>query len=205
MRSLRTATRSFPTLSLGLSACVALLWGALWQAPSASAQAAKTGYEVTAIVPALVDTPDYNYSGDKKPTTRPRQWLEVEVEFRADAELTEELTFKYYILLNNKALFVGEASHVNIMKGKDLRSVVYIAPNTLDRLMLGKGFNESMITNIGVEVLKQGQLVAGKSLKDARGPWWQTMPQTAGFVLSKSATPFAPLDYDRYAEPKPTR
>lgn len=205
MRSPQTRTGTPLVFSLGFYACIAFFCVALWQVPSASGQGAKTGYEVTAISPNLVDTPDYNYSGTKKPGSRPRKWLEVEVDFRSDHDVTEELTFKYYILLDNKALFVGEASHINIMKGKDHRSVVYIAPNTLDRLTEGKTFNASAITNIGVEVLKQGQLVAGKSLKDARGPWWQQMPQTAGFVLSKSDTPFAPLDWDRYAEPKPKR
>lgn len=204
MRSLRIASRSLSIFSPGLLALAVVFCGAFWQAPSALAQGTKASYEITAIEPNLVDTPDYTYGGNKKPSTRPRQWLEVEVEFRAEPDITDELTFKYYILLNGKTLFVGDATHINIMKGKS-RSVVYIAPNTLERLTEGKPFTASLITNIGVEVLKQGQLVANKSLKDARGPWWQQMPQTAGFVLSKKDTPFAPLDWDRYAEPKPVR
>src|SRR5690606_17073462 len=106
-------------------------------------------------------------------------------------------------ILVNKTLFVGETTHVNIAKGRDRRSVMYIAPNTLERLMGGKPFNASAIENVGVELLKQGQLVAVQSLKDARGPWWQQFPQTTGYVLNKNDTPFAPLYWDRYEAIKP--
>jgi hypothetical protein len=179
-----------------------LLLAFLWVANAAQAQQRGSGYEISGISPSVVRTPDYDFSGDKKPGVRPRNWLEVEVEFRAEPEMTEELTVKYYILVN-KTLFVGETTHVNIAKGRERRSVMYIAPNTLERLMEGKPFNASAIENVGVELLKQGQLVAVKSLKDSRVPWWQQFPQTTGYVLNKNDTPFAPLYWDRYEAIKP--
>ena len=51
----------------------------------------------------------------------------MEVEFSAAPEYTDELTFKYYILVNGK-LLTGEVTHTNIADGRDIRSVMYVSP-----------------------------------------------------------------------------
>ena len=67
-------------------------------------------------------------------TNQRDRWLEVEVEFTSTPEFTDELTFKYYILVNGK-LLTGEVTHMNVTAGRDNRSVMYVPPKALARLM----------------------------------------------------------------------
>src|SRR5437016_2903159 len=90
-----------------------------------------TDFQLTKITRNLITSPDYNYSGAEtfRANTRER-WLEVEVEFAAAPQFTDELTFKYYVLVAGK-LLTGEVTHVNIPAGKELRSVMYVSPRSL--------------------------------------------------------------------------
>jgi len=168
----------------------------------ASAQRPGSGspYEITKISPSVIQTPDYQYQGEKR-RSEIGKWLEIEVDFTSNVPTTDELTFKYYVLLNG-TLFVGEVTHVNIIQGKGI-SVMYIAPGTLTRAMQGKTLTNSAIENVGVEILKQGATQSSLSLAKSSGPmWWQTKAQVPGFVVNKNQTPFAPLYWDRYPEIK---
>ena len=166
-------------------------------AAATSGLAQQPNYEVLKISPAVIRTPVFNFQGDQRRTGQSEQWLEVEVEFMAKPEWTEELTFKYYILLGTK-LLTGEVTHINIPKGRDLNSVMYVPPRNLMRIMEGRPFTSASIVNVGVQILNKGQLVAERSFKASNGQWWQTMQQVTGLVLNKNETPFAPLYWDRY-------
>jgi hypothetical protein len=171
---------------------------------TASAQQ-RTPYEIKKIAPAVIQTPDYQYSGEKRRSEQGK-WLEIEVEFDAVSntphKATDELTFKYYVLLNG-TLFVGEVTHINIIDGANI-SVMYIAPGTLTRAMQGKALTGSSIENIAVEISKQGALQSTLSFaKNSRPNWWQSMQQIPNLVVNKNQTPFAPLYWDRYPEIKP--
>ncbi|MGI8819628.1 MAG: hypothetical protein ACR2ID_01955 [Chthoniobacterales bacterium] len=86
----------------------------------AFAQARPKGaeFEITKISRNLITPPNYTYTGAQQYQANQReQWLEVEVEFAAAPEFTDELTFKYYILLNGK-LLTGEVTHTNVAAGR---------------------------------------------------------------------------------------
>src|SRR4051812_38484194 len=71
-------------------------------------------FQITKIIKNLIPTPDYGpgrYRADPNV-----QWLEVEVEFNAAPEWTDELTLKYYILFSGR-LLTGDVTHVNISGG----------------------------------------------------------------------------------------
>jgi hypothetical protein len=89
----------------------------------ASAQPrAVVDFQITKITKTLVSTPQFAYTGASSYQTNQRdRWLGVEVEFAAVPELTDELTFKYYILFNG-SLLTGEVTHVNIPAGRENRS-----------------------------------------------------------------------------------
>lgn len=146
------------------------------------------------VLPSVQKTPEYTTVGGQQKRFKNQEWLEVEVEFTTKAELIDELTFKYFILLNGK-LLVGDVTHVNIPKGREHYSVAYVSPRTIDRFMGGKPLNTAAIENIRVEVSKQGQVLSEKSLKPGATP---NVAQVTGFVLNKTQTPFAPLWWDRY-------
>ena len=71
---------------------------------------ARPDYDIKKIAPAVVLTPaiSFNY-GPQHPSGRSQQWLEVEVSFDSNVPMTDELTFRYYILLAGKCL-TGEVT-----------------------------------------------------------------------------------------------
>jgi len=181
------------------------------------AQQANTDYKIVKIDPSFVDSPTYSGPRYDKRGAKAGSWLEVEVTFEwqprmKDPKYTDELTFNYYILLNNRSatipqptLLSGSVTHVNIPQGRDLHSVVYVSPRALERFFDGKppGNAQQAVFDVGVTISKQGQVVAEASWKSKTGAWWPQYQQTPGFVLNKSETPFAPLAWDYYEAIKP--
>lgn len=169
---------------------------------SISAQTRGADFQLTRITRNLIATPEYNYSGAGafRPSTRDR-WLEVEVEFSATPEFTEELTFKYYILLSGQ-LLTGEVTHVHILPGRELRSVIYISPHALAHFLGSRSVTANVVDNIAVQILQQGAVKDEISLNRTRPQWFAALAPVSGFTLNKNETPFAPLYWDRYEQIK---
>jgi hypothetical protein len=175
--------------------------------PYAAAQTRGIGeFQITKITKDLISAPQFTYTGAQQYQTNQRdRWLEVEVEFSAASEFTDELTFKYYILFNGK-LLAGEVRHTNIAAGTSNRSVMYVSPRTLARFSGNRPVTASSFQNIAVQIEQQGVVKDELSLVRAPAQWFATMPQISGFVVNKNETPFAPLYWGRYEQIKaPTR
>lgn len=191
----------------------------LMAAGTTSAQQMNTEFYVAKITPQLVTTPEYNFTlGPKgKRTTKNKDWLEVEVSFdwqpRDRKEMfTDDVTIDYFVLLNNATrenpqgtLLTGAVSHVAIAAGKGMNSVMYVSPRSLERFFDGKapGTVNAAIKDVGIVIKQKGQPVAQSALFSKIGtgtPWWTAdgFAPTAGFVLNKNETPFAPLLWDYY-------
>src|SRR5205823_5899548 len=138
---------------------------------SSHAFAAGAEYTIRAVHPAIVPSPDVSFNGTQHRSGRAESWLEVEVDFESTVDWTDELTFKYYCLINGKCV-TGEVTHVSIPKGRDLHSVMYIPPRSLMRVMEGKALSGAAIENVAVQILKQGAVVDTKSFKPAPNPEW---------------------------------
>jgi len=165
---------------------------------------ARPDYQILKIAPAVDTTPQYtfNFGPQQHPQGRSEQWIEVEVNFESNVDWTDELSFKYYILLADSCL-TGEVTHVDIPRGRDLYSVVYIAPRTIARILNGKPLTSMDIQDVGVQIVKQGQVLDTKSFKtQGDTQWWQNLQQVTGKVLNKDQTPFGPLIWDRYEQIK---
>jgi hypothetical protein len=183
----------------------------------APAQQPNTEFKITKIEPSFQESPNYSGPRYDKRGAKAKNWLEVEVTFdwepRAkEPKFTEELTVNYYILLNNPSqtapkgtLLVGSVNLSSIPQEKDMHTVVYVSPRTLERFFDGKVPTNAQqsVVDIGVTMSKQGQVVASTSWKSKTGEWWPQFQQTPGFVLSKNETPFAPLAWDYYEAVKP--
>jgi hypothetical protein len=160
-------------------------------------------FQLTKITKNLVSTPSISYQGGQQyPTNQRDRWLEVEAEFTATPEWTDELTFKYFILINGK-LLAGEVTHVNIAAGRENRSVMYLSPHTLARFNGNRPVTPNIIQNIAVQLLQQGAIKDELSFTKAPGQWYAGLTQLTGFLLNKNETPFAPLYWDRYEQIKP--
>ena len=130
------------------------------------------------------------------------KWLEVEVEF-ASAVPAKEVTFRYNILLAN-TLLVGEVTHVDILPGQSLFSVMYVAPRALETLLRGQPLTSTTVQNIDVQILRPGVTAPLSERMLRQGPaFYNSMQQVTGMVLNKNQTPFAFLYWDRYEPIKP--
>ncbi len=167
------------------------------------AQTRGADFQLTKITKNLVTTPQISYTGGQQyPTNQRDQWLEVEVQFASTPEYTDELTFKYFILINGK-LLAGEVTHVNIAAGRENRSVMYVSPRTLARFNGNRPVTANTIQNIAIQLLQQGAVKDELSFTKTAGQWYAGLSQLTGFVLNKNETPFAPLYWDRYEQIKP--
>jgi hypothetical protein len=153
------------------------------------------------VSPEVVKTPEFTYQGGPQKRSKIGQWLEVEVEYETKADMIDELTFSYKMLINGK-LLVGDVTYVSIPKGRDHYAVAYIAPRSLENLMGGKQLNAAAIQGIWVDCTHQGQLLSQGALKPSQVP---NLPQVPGFILNKSQTPFSILFWDRYEALKPNQ
>ena len=184
---------------------------------SAFGQTPNTYYKILKVEPNFLESPIYTGPRYDKRGARAKSWLEIEVSFEwqprlRDPKYTDELTFNYYILLKNRSpqypqgtLLVGSVTHTSIPQERDMHSVVYVSPRTLERFFDGEvpANAEQALVDVGVTITKQGQQVASTSWKSKSGDWWPQFQQTPGFVLNKSETPFAPLAWDYYEAIKP--
>jgi hypothetical protein len=160
-------------------------------------------FQLTKITKNLVSTPQFAYTGGQQyPANQRDRWLEVEAEFAAAPEFTDELTFKYFILLNGK-LLTGEVTHVNVASGRENRSVMYVSLRALARFLGNRALTPTSVQNVAVQILQKGALKDELSFQRAPGQWYAGLPALSGFVLNKNETPFAPLYWDRYEQIKP--
>lgn len=154
-------------------------------------------------VDGSLSSPDYQLAnGNAAPKWTAQKWVKLEVTFEAVPDFTDELTFTYYVLFGDR-LLVGHVNHVNIGKGHDLHSVMYISPKAIQRLVQKKQVNMANlpITVATVTISKPGvvtPLAIGHYKNPARPDWWAAMKQEEGFLVNKSETPFAPLYWDYY-------
>jgi hypothetical protein len=155
-------------------------------------------FQISKITKEFIPSPDYGI-GQNRGTTNER-WLEVEVEFNAAPEWTDELTFKYYILFSGR-LFTGEVTHVNILGGPN-RSCMFVLPVAFARFAGNKPLLPNTVQNIAVQIVQGGAVKDELSLVRAPGQWFAALSPISGFVLNKNETPFAPLYWDRYAQIK---
>jgi hypothetical protein len=182
-----------------------ILFALLPLSASAQTRVPVPDFQITKIAPNFISSPQFTYTGAGQYQTDQRdKWLEMEVTFTATPEFTDELSLKYFILVNGN-LLTGEVTHVNIPAGRENRSVMYVPPRTLQRLMLGKTITVNAVQNVAVQLMQQGALKSELSLNRAPAQWYSGISQLGGLVLNKNETPFAPLYWDRYCQIKTGR
>ena len=126
----------------------------------------------------------------------------MDVQFSATPEFTDELTFKYYILIGGRVL-IGEVTHVNILAGRQLYSVMYVPPHGLAYVLEDRTPNSNSVEHIAVQILQKGEVKDEFMMARGRPDWFTALPALSGFVLNKNETPFGPLFWEHYEQIKP--
>jgi hypothetical protein len=172
-------------------------------AAGVSGQTAAGAFQVTKITKNFITNPQFTYTGAEQYVANQRdRWLEVEVEFSATAEFTDELTVRYFILINGSVL-TGEVTHADVAGGRERRSVMYVPPQAIARVLGNRPVAPNSVQNIAVQIVQQGAIKDEQSMVRAAPQWYKGIPSLAGVVLNKNQTPFAPLYWDRYEQIKP--
>jgi hypothetical protein len=140
-------------------------------------------------------------------------WVEVEADFDC-AEEFPELTIRYGLVIaaaNGVKLIEGESTLIDVGRGKDRHSVMYITPKTLNKITGGKPFQAAQIKASWVEILAQNEQIGAK-FKSSAGVTYEgiqkerekgTIERFAEGLVNKQHTPFAPLFWDYYETVRP--
>lgn len=197
--------------------------GAFFACSLASLLAAGNKVNVTDVKVTVVGTPSIQAQipGMNAPK-RPRPilpgepaplWLEVEADFDCVEEFPE-LTVRYGLVVavgNGAKLIEGESTLIDVAKGKDRHSVMFVTPKTLNKITGGKPFNATQVKASWVEILAQNEQVGAK-FKSTAGLTYEaiqkekdkgSLERFGEGLINKQHTPFAPLFWDYYETVKP--
>ena len=180
-------------------------------------------YSSKKVEAELIDSPEIPGGPSKRISGKPGQWLEIDVTFdrhdtTADApKFSGDLTFNYYILLNNKSstkegkptLLTGTITQTEAPMDKGLHAAAFVTPQTIAFFFEGKPPTtiQQAIIDVGVTISDDAGVADQYTLKGKPG-WWDNKTQleslsvVAGRVLSKDSTPFSALSWDYYLPAK---
>ncbi len=188
---------------------VVLLLTFAWFTTDASAQAlaAQNPVVIKGIEAGKTRTPEYQAKG-VGPQKRPRQWFKVEVTYDTDLAWLDEVTFTYYVVVKAKepipgrtspyTLFKGEVSYVNIEKGRHSADI-YLHPSTIARF--GEVERVATVVSQGGRIVTMAGSPELSSGVNAR--WWEQLTPQDGYLLNRTLTPFAMINFDDYEAIKP--
>lgn len=154
---------------------------------------------------SLMRSPDSSGGGSRNRNVR--EWVEMTVQYDTDPEWLDEVAFTFYALLKNRAtgdysLLKGVVTYMDVARGRAHQGVAYIRPNALARL--------GDVVGVAVEAQVKGEVVSsyseGKLGPNVKLPqdWWLN-PKLApkeGYIVDKSRTPFALVNFDDYEATK---
>lgn len=160
--------------------------------------------KVTTITQKVVEPPNYGAfteSLGSQTSIATKRWLKVETTFSTTPDWCDEVQLKYYVLLGkgeNRRLYVGEVTHVNVARGQNHYSAVFLHPNTLARFGGGQ-----QAEGVAVVLSYQGRPMDWQSEPSSNKRWWEQFTPESGFVLSPDQTPWSVVAYKRYEAIKP--
>ena len=180
-------------------------------------------YSIKKVEAELVDSPQIPGGPSKRSAGKAGQWLEIDVTFdrhdtKPDApKFSGDLTFNYYILLNNKSstkdgkptLLTGTITQTEAPLLRGLHVAAFVTPQTIAFFFEGKAPSsvQQAIIDVGVTISDDTGVADQYTMKGKPG-WWDNQTQLESVslvpdrVLSKDRTPFSALSWDYYLPAK---
>ncbi|MBU0715962.1 MAG: hypothetical protein KJ964_11450 [Verrucomicrobia bacterium] len=150
---------------------------------------------------AKVRTPEIK-NDSNEPQAQSRDWARITVQYETDVEWTDELEFRYMVLVKNPktrvfTMFPASVTYIDVPKGKRHTSTVFLRPNTLERY--------GAVEWAGVKIYLKGKdtPVDVAQMPDDQRPWTISYPTMPGVLLNRDQTPFALVAIDNYETIKP--
>lgn len=151
-----------------------------------------------------VNTPDYSVTASER-TTRLKKWTRIETRYDTAPDWIDELEFRYYVVVHNPhkktedkyLMFTRTIFYVDIAKGRDHLSTVFLRPNTVER--------HGDVDRIAVEIYNKGKKVASHSTARSDDRDWWLLPgaqamNRVGYLWTRPETPFAFVAYDLFEQ-----
>jgi hypothetical protein len=163
-------------------------------------------FKIRTIRRQQIEAPSYNASGTGadlggRPSTLWRQWYKIEVQFSSRPEWADDIQMKYYVLVGtgrDQRMFSGEITHVNVARGTQHYSAMFMHPNTLRRYGGGE------VQAVAVQLFHQNRLVDQTSDPTTGQRWWERFSPVPGYLLPPEDTPWAPIASERWEARKIT-
>lgn len=169
--------------------------------------------DIKGIKPEAQFTPQIAVGNVKDKRWKPKNWLELDVEFEAkkakvagdNSTMVDSVDIKYFVALNKTdkegkiVLLTANITYLNIIEKESLHAMAFVSPAALERLLEKNSFSIADVKGVGVEIYRSGALAGWQA--SAGGRFWEKLDSfvvTDGSLVPKAKTPFAPLwgDYD---------
>ncbi len=184
---------------------IIILGCALMLASTAWAQQ-EQDFRIVAIRRYQREAPTYSVGGSGadlggRPATLWRQWYKIEVQFSSRPEWADDVQIKYYVLVGtgrDQRMFSGEVTHVDVARGTQHYSAMFMHPNTLRRYGGGE------VQAVAVQLFHQNRLIDQSSDPATGQRWWERFSPVPGYLLPPEDTPWAPIASERWEARKIT-
>ena len=151
---------------------------------------------------ALARTPKFQNNA-AEPPAQARKWARISVNYKTGVEWTDELEFRYLVLVKHPktgafTTFSATVNYVDIPKGKQHISTVFLRPNTLGRY--------GAVEWAGVKIYLRGKdapVAVAQMPKNELRPWTIEYKIKENVLLNRDQTPFALVAIDNYETIKP--
>jgi hypothetical protein len=189
---------------LTFSASVAFLIPAVLSFAQEPQASAPPPFRIKAVRQQLVSPPDYRSivtDTGGHAASFGQNWLRIETEFESLPDWADDVHLKYYVLLGrgeNARILVGEMTYINVAKGGQHHSAMFVHPNILQR------YGGGQVEAVAVQLLYRGRLLDQSSNPPLNDRWWERGTPINGLVLAPRDTPWSVMAFDRYESPKPT-
>lgn len=208
----RLAQPTHPSMKRSAILAIPCLFTLLWSLPAAAQIEHKV--DRVKIKPAMQQTPVFNVSGPRDKRSKPREWLEIEVELQAEtvkkSGYIDQLDVTFYVALKDvetqKTVVLEDTINFLEIDASERKAYVsaYISPATL-RQMTGQR-KPSLNDLYAVAVTVRGQGLRSEVTESTDGPdgWWTSsaLQRRNNMVLPREKTAFAPLWWDFYPRAK---
>jgi hypothetical protein len=193
-------------LSKIVTMCVATLaianLGGLAFAQVKTATAAGSPFQIKNIKQDMKNAPNYASGanagelGGGRPSTISRQWLMLQVQFASLPTWADDVKIKYYVLMGKgkeMRMFTGEVTHINVAKGNDHFSVMFMHPNTVARYGAG-----GRVEAVAAVLYYEDKPVSMMSNPATTKRWWEDYTPTPGYLLNQLETPWSVIAPERF-------
>lgn len=148
---------------------------------------------------ARVRTPEFRNDANET-AAQAKEWARITVQYETDVEWTDELEFRYMVLVKNPKtsafiMFPATVTYIDVPKGKRHTSTVFLRPTTLERY--------GNVEWAAVDIYLKGEKVAMAQMPDDQRPRTMSYKTREGVLLNRGQTPFAQVAIDNYETIKP--